>query len=93
MKVSTQTADQLGLGIELLVGAQTYSFYISGRGYGYGHACQEAEEKLLERATDEYILINKRIDGTRRSHPRSDWGDYDIVVSGDLYRLPERPEH
>jgi hypothetical protein len=87
MKVSTQTANELGLSLSDLVGARRFESYVSGRGYNAGHAIAEAEEKLKEEMDDSYILINKTTQAFRQSHPRSDFGDYNVVITGDVYSI------
>lgn len=89
MITSTQKAIDLGLPISNLIGAKRYTYYTGGRGYDRAMSIKQAEEKLIKEADDSYILINMEISSVRTSHPRSDFGDYTITISGDLFKIME----
>lgn len=52
----------------------------------------EAEAELVGAMDDSHILVNKTTQAFRQSHPRSDFGDYDVVITGDVYKMPEALE-
>lgn len=87
MRTSTQTASDLGLAISNLIGSKRYNYYVGGRGYDRSLAMQEAEEQLLKEEDDNHILINMTTQAIRESHPRSDFGDYTVIITGDLFKI------
>ena len=88
MKISTQSAKELGLTVDQLLDGLQLHEYVSGRGYGSSHAIDEAMEKFKNSRDDTYILVKARVSTSRTSHPNSDFGDYNVFLTGDLYKLP-----
>lgn len=98
MKVSKQSASELGLSLDNLIGIRTIQI-VAQTEQGYGLSYEAAMTKLMQVLDEEYpssdlILVKAEItrhEGVSGYH--SSYGAYRLKLQGDVYKLPRNIGH